>query len=321
MRNALTKTSPLLDSRQLTQQLQQGSNELQLIKNVPGAPTRSSRDLDQFYTDYDVAADFWDVACHVTSGTDRWVEPSGGRGSFYRLCPRGSLGIDLDPQFPGIVEEDFLKSALPAGELFRFIGNPPFGKKGAGAIAFFNHAAERASYICMILPPTFRKASVVNRLNPLFHVIHDEVVPQFAFIFEGKPYHVPAVFQIWERQTTSRLLMPTPVDHADFVFTGPCHADVAIRRVGAKAGQLSADLAVSNQSHYFIRCVASHARLILKTSIFRDAAAEFARNATGQPSLAKPELIMAYDIAARSVFATRRSFVARSKPHWPRNSP
>jgi hypothetical protein len=107
--------------------------------------------------------------------------------------------------------------------------------------------------IALILPRTFRKASIENRIDRAFHLLREETVPDDAFLFRSKLYNVPAVFKIWERRGELRGLRHVETQHPDFEFTTSDRADFAIQRVGARAGRVHHDFTVSPSSHYFIR--------------------------------------------------------------------
>lgn len=244
--------------------------------------------LDQYYTQMPVAAYFYGVFReHFDPALYRMVEPSAGTGSFYKLLPAGSLGYDVEPKYPGIETVDFLTVKIAADRKIAIIGNPPFGKNASMAVRFFNHAAPQSSVIALILPRSFRKASIRNRLNRDFHLVWEEMVPQDAFLFEGKPYNVPAAFQIWERRDVLRTLMPVETKHPDFEFTTPDRANFAIQRVGARAGQVHHDLSASPSSHYFIW---GNVEAIMAQLDF----VSVVGNVAGNPSLAKSEIVSLY---------------------------
>ena len=104
----------------------------------------------------------WDVA----------IEPSAGNGSFLTQLPEPKIGIDISPEHEDIIQQDFL-TYYPTHENILVIGNPPFGKVSSLAIKFFNHAAQWAHVIAFIIPRTFRKTSVQNKLNSQFHLVYD----------------------------------------------------------------------------------------------------------------------------------------------------
>lgn len=244
--------------------------------------------LDQYYTRPDVAEKFYGVFQEYFNPNQyQLVEPSAGTGSFLRLMPRGSLGFDVDPKFPGILTADFLTVEVSSEREVAAIGNPPFGRNASMAVRFFNHAASQASVIALILPRTFRKASISNRLDRAFHLLREETVPQDAFLFRSKPYDVPAVFQIWERRHDLRDLRPVETRHPDFEFTTHDKADFAIQRVGARAGRVHRDFERSPSSHYFIR---GNVEPIMKKLNF----AQVVSNVAGNPSLSKSEIVSLY---------------------------
>ena len=112
------------------------------------------------------------------------------------------------------------------------VGNPPFGKNSSLALRFVNKAAEFAEIVAFILPCTFKKASVLRKLNPNLHLLGELKLEQNAFEFEGAAYDVPCVFQVWQRKSARRPVADSPLVHPDFQFCGPEEASFAIRRVG-----------------------------------------------------------------------------------------
>lgn len=244
--------------------------------------------LGQYYTLDAVAEKFWATFQeHFNPAQYLMVEPSAGTGSFLKLSPVGSLAYDVDPKYPGIQTADFLTVTLPRGRPIAIIGNPPFGKNASMAVRFFNHAAWQSSVIALILPRSFRKASIQNRLDPAFHLVHEEVVPDDAFLFRSRPYNVPAVFQIWERRSEPRKRWPVETKHPDFEFTKPERADFAIQRVGARAGRVHRKFRASPSSHYFIR---GDVEAVMAQLDF----ASVTGNVAGNPSLSKSEIVHLY---------------------------
>lgn len=252
---------------------------------------------DQYYTQDNVAAALFDeVVKRYDPRLYQMLEPSAGTGAFFRLMPPGSLGVDIDPKGPGIVEADFLERRVESGRPLATIGNPPFGTNSSMAIKFFNHAATMSNVIAFVLPRTFRKRSLQNRLNENFHLVHEQIVPANAFLFMGKPYNVPAVFQIWERRGVARTLHVIETSHPDFEFTTWDQADFAIQRVGAKAGRIHHDFERSANAHFFVRVATRSTRArdriqrVMRMLDFPAAAG----NVAGKPSLAKSEIVALY---------------------------
>ena len=101
------------------------------------------------------------------------------------------------------------------------IGNPPFGKRGKTAVAFFQRAGQLAGTIGFIVPVIFRKHFIHKQLLPDFRWVHTLDLPRDAFWTDARPsYTVNTEFQIWTRLPTQRrdrrLRRPPPIRHPDF---------------------------------------------------------------------------------------------------------
>lgn len=258
-------------------------------------PQDNSRKLDQFYTDPQYAQRFMTVIQNTVDMDqfDCVLEPSAGTGSFYNLMdPARRIGLDLDPRTSGVICTDFFDWIPPAGKKIITIGNPPFGKNAGLAVRFFNRAAEFSDVVAFVIPRTFRKASVINRLDSNFHCIWDETVPDHSFIFNGSAYNVPCAAQIWQRQAQPRARQITlklqQVQHW-FELVEPQLSDFAIQRVGGRAGLIRTTdrLDYSAESHYFIK---AHDHRVL--DIFRTVDFDSVKfNTAGNPSVSPSELI------------------------------
>jgi hypothetical protein len=253
-----------------------------------------SRELDQFYTKPVMATSFLEVIRSLISFdvADVLLEPSAGTGSFYQqLDYNKRVGLDLDPQFPGLIKKNFFEWQPNKNQIIYTIGNPPFGKNASLAVKFFNHAAKFSQAIAFILPKTFRKSSVINRLNHNFHLIHDEDVPPYSFLFGGQDYNVWCCAQLWVRQSTPRAKQPiiSLSSMADwFEIVDPTLADFAVQRVGGKAGTVKIhDLCRwSKQSHYFIKQKDSRVLGVFQAIDFD----QVKFNTAGNPSISPSEL-------------------------------
>ena len=131
--------------------------------------------------------------------------------------------MDLAPKCNDVKPQDFFKvTDFPsAPRNTAVIGNPPFGKRGKLAIAFFNHAAYLADFVAFIVPVNFRKFTVHKQLNPSMRFISKLPLPRDAFhLGTGKPYSVNTEFQIWTRLTSAhhdmRQYKRLPIYHRDF---------------------------------------------------------------------------------------------------------
>lgn len=261
-----------------------------------------SRELDQFYTNPTYAQAFYDVIKSTLdlNSADILLEPSAGSGSFYNIMdPAKRVGLDLEPKTAGIVQQDFFTwKPVPTSKVIT-IGNPPFGKNSSLAVKFFNHAATFSDAIAFIIPRTFRKTSIINRLSRDFHLVYDTTSPDNSFIFNDKPYDVWCCAQIWVRKTTNRPVIPT-YSLTDvkqwFEIVEPSQADFAIQRVGGRAGQIrTSDFKdYSKLSNYFIRQTHKDTLDIFKSIDFDGVKFNTALN----PSISPSELVELWKEAA-----------------------
>lgn len=224
----------------------------------------SDRQLDKFYTSPAYAKQCINTLAETCGAYTQWrlvVEPSAGNGSFYDQIPcTTKVGLDIAPDTnqPGVLCQDFFDFAPGsrhggscAGGRVLVIGNPPFGRVSSTAIKFFNHAAAWAHVIAFIVPRTFRKVSLQNRLHPSFHLIHDEDTPTNPCCFTPKMM-AKCCFQIWEKRDAVRpkVRLPTTHEHWKFLDYGPKDAqgqptppqgaDFALRAYGGKIGEIRA---------------------------------------------------------------------------------
>ena len=222
---------------------------------MPRSPTTDDvRDagLDKFYTVPAIAE-----KCLATLGQryswaswDLVVEPSAGNGSFFTRIPTAKkIGLDIAPEHAAIVKGDFFEYTPPSHPRILVVGNPPFGRVSSLAVKFFNHAATWASVIAFIIPKTFRRVSVQNRLHANFHLLHDEEIPSDPCSFTP-PMNVKCCFQIWEKWVDVREHVTLRTTHADWEFlpygpldakgqpTPPEGADFAVLAYGGKCGSV-----------------------------------------------------------------------------------
>ncbi len=187
--------------------------------------------LDQFYTKETIAQLCWNHLIETIRNSIAknikdlfFLEPSAGKGAFYKRMPeQRRIGMDLEPKCDGVQLQDFLKTLNIAFEAHNtvVVGNPPFGKRGHLAVAFFNHAACFAETVAFIVPVIFRKFTIHKKLDTRMKFISQLELPKDSFEFDdGKPYSVNTEFQIWTRLPCSREDMreseAPPICHKDF---------------------------------------------------------------------------------------------------------
>ncbi len=226
-------------------------------------------------------------------------EPCVGTGSFYHLMPPDRRsGLDIHPRFPGILARNFLiqRTLNNNGLPVIVVSNPPFGRQASGAVKFFNKCAtfSDVQYICFIVPLTFRKVATQNKLNKNFHLIHDEDAPHKCFILDGNAHHVPCCFQIWEYRDTEREKHPIKNESEYFTFCTKDVADIQIKRVGTKAGEL----AEPGQEHkdpsmYYIKTdYVDEISSIMKSELYLTEIKGIRKTTAGVYCVSKSELVM-----------------------------
>ena len=260
-------------------------------------------ELDQFYTCRDVARQCVRTlkavaGKHVDLRKAQFMEPSAGAGAFLEWLPRKRTeAMDLEPRHRDVRYGDFLDPYFGHMEEgsppWVVVGNPPFGFAASMAVRFFNKAAWFANVIGFIVPRSFRKASVVNRLDRRFTCIHDETLPEYAFIRHGKPHDVPCAFQVWLKAPGLR--PKRKVEDASFwirYVKTQADADFALRRVGGRAGTVLSCIdyegapQYSPSSTYFMVDVCGYAEQALMAHDF----SKVRDNTVGVRSVSKQEI-------------------------------
>ena len=179
--------------------------------------------LDQFYTKDEIASKCYRKFIrtmkrnNINMDNYTYIEPSAGKGAFYKLLPlKKRIGIDLDPKYEELIKMDFLKYDPDKKNKYVVIGNPPFGKISSMAIKFFNKSASYADIIAFIVPRTFKRISVQNKLSLNFKLIYNNDLPLKPCCFEPEMM-AKCCFQIWIR-SGKREKISLPSSHKDFEF-------------------------------------------------------------------------------------------------------
>mgnify|MGYP001285504831 CR=1 FL=1 len=209
--------------------------------------------LDKFYTNNNISEKCLKTIEKIYEWS-KWelvIEPSAGNGSFLKKIPiNKKIGIDILPDDDDIIKQDFL-TYYPDNNIKKIliVGNPPFGKGSSLAIKFFNHAAKWGNVIAFIIPRTFRRISIQNKLNINFHLILDDDIPINPCSFTPNMM-VKCCFQIWEKKENKREKVKLETKHKDWKFIGfgpkdekgqptpPTDVDFAIRAYGGKCGEI-----------------------------------------------------------------------------------
>lgn len=257
-----------------------------------------AKELDQFYTNKETAILCYERLLNFIKENNidiidmTWLEPSAGSGSFYNLMPDKKIGIDIEPKIESIIKSDFLQYTLPP-EKYITLGNPPFGKNSNLAVKFFNKCSLYSEIVAFIVPKTFKKDSLKNKLNNKMHLVQEWDIDDFSFVLEEKSVNVPCVFQIWKKSDSIREKIKNLTQVEGLLFCDKDTADIAFQRVGANAGR------IKHQDRFEFISPCSH--IFIKVADFEDIAllekidwSEIKYNTAGNPSISKSELIREY---------------------------
>ena len=195
---------------------------------------------EQYYTPAELAKSLInEVITLVPDLANRTViEPAGGTGSFIRAAQDAGvtkfLSFDIEPKHSLVKKADFLTRRLRATDAVT-ISNPPFGRNNSLSIPFFNKAAAHSEFICFIVPRSWRKWSVINRLDRRFHLVadHDILIDYEDELGErlSKRTNLSTCFQIWQHRDVLRPLYKVR-DMGVIDKCSPEEADVAFTTFG-----------------------------------------------------------------------------------------
>lgn len=258
--------------------------------------TRKS--LDKFYTNKDIFLpifeEFFKKGFQKKYSKYVFIEPASGNGSLVDILTEKKfsniLAFDLYPEREDIVEQDFfelnIKKYTKSKNIITFM-NPPFGKCCSMAIKFFNKSSIFSKEIWQIVPKTFKKKSVQDKLNVNFHLVFEKDLPKNSFILDDNIYDVPCCFQVWVQKEESRKIIKNKTTSKYFKFVDKDDATHAIRRVGGKSGQLLEGLKHSKSSTYFIKVLDNNILQILPNIEIKN----IINSTAGVRSISKHELI------------------------------
>ncbi len=202
---------------------------------------------EQYYTPADLAMHLTKLVTEVAGTEKTFLEPAGGTGVFIeslkKLGVKNIESVDIHPKHLDVQKADFL-TFTPSRHDFITISNPPFGRNNALAVPFFNHAAHFSDLIAFLVPRSWRKWSVINRLDQRFHLLEDIDIAVNYVSESGEQFGVRndlrSCFQIWEKRETVRGFIRVK-DNRLVEKCSPADADIAIRVFGYGCGTVLKD--------------------------------------------------------------------------------
>jgi len=204
---------------------------------------------EQFYTPPEVADRILrNVEKRIGNLSERvLLEPAGGTGAFIEAAKSYGLtkviSFDIEPHHKKIALGDFLDQEIDKHGLLT-ITNPPFGRNNSLSIPFFNKAAQVSDLIVFIVPRSWRKWSVQNRLDQNFHLVRDDDLTINYVDVNGQDSNAKdrlrTCVQYWERKSKLRPIVKVK-DMGIIERTTPELADAAMTLFGYNCGKLTTD--------------------------------------------------------------------------------
>jgi predicted RNA methylase len=186
------------------------------------------------------------------------LEPAGGTGAFIDAVQAKGvtrvISFDIEPLHELVSVGDFLEQEINESNLIT-ISNPPFGRNNSLSIPFFNQAAKVSDAICFIVPRSWRKWSVTNRLNLGFDLALDLDIDYVDA--DGTPLSnknlLATCFQIWKKADAPRTLVRV-TDMGIIEKVSPELADVSLTIFGYGCGKVKTQFEpVANTTQMFVK--------------------------------------------------------------------
>jgi predicted RNA methylase len=188
------------------------------------------------------------------------LEPAGGTGAFIDAVQAKGvanvISFDIEPLHELVSLGDFLEQEIKESNLIT-VSNPPFGRNNSLSIPFFNHAAKVSDAICFIVPRSWRKWSVTNRLDLGFELALDLDIDIDYVDADGNPLsnknHLATCFQIWKKADSPRGLVRV-TDKGIIEKVSPELADVSLTIFGYGCGKVKTQFEpVANTTQMFLK--------------------------------------------------------------------
>ena len=186
-----------------------------VIKPVKLGNTRVTG-KEQYYTPPQVAQDILKVVVDLLEDFEQkvFLEPAGGTGTFINEALQSGftevLSYDIEPHHPLVSKGNFLEKKIPHYNCVT-VSNPPFGRNNALSIPFFNKAAEYSDLIVFIVPRSWRKWTVQNKLDRRFTLVREDDLNIDYVDASGEPLsknkYLRTCVQYWKKSDVLRDLV------------------------------------------------------------------------------------------------------------------
>ena len=154
-----------------------------------------------------------------------FIEPSAGDGVFYNLMSSNKrIGVELYYKNKEFIKADYLTwKPENLKDKYVVLGNPPFGVRGAYALAFVNRSLLWADYVGFILPMSFHsngKGTNMKRVKN-GHLIYSQILEQESFFSSdiNKEITINSLFQVWKKGKGKSIFSNYDVSEYVDIFT------------------------------------------------------------------------------------------------------
>lgn len=202
---------------------------------------------EQFYTNAAVVTLCLSLLIPYIKPHHTLLEPCAGDGAFVDgIAMKFSNPIYAYDLHPGRPDIDILDASAAdfrhlCGDNLFTITNLPFGRANSLSVKIFNNLAKYSDFIGTIVPKSWQKWSIQNRLSTRFHLQLQQDLPLNSFHYpdgslcQGGALHT--VFQLWEKKDTERQIIEVE-DRGYFKKVSPNDADVAFTAFGYSTGRV-----------------------------------------------------------------------------------
>ena len=125
------------------------------------------------------------------------------------------------------------------------IGNPPYGVAANMAVKFVNKSCELSDDVRMVLPASFQRDSVLNRIDNSFELETDRRLPDNTF-----PRDITTVYQRWVKSDIPRDKITIYKTHPDFEFIKYKNKDEATLFIGGAGCGPAGKVKTEGYDHY-----------------------------------------------------------------------
>ncbi len=197
-----------------------------------------SQSIDDAYFTKGESTEF----CHAVLRQHGWLsgsilEPCVGSGNLIKGLDATAFDIN-DYGYPLDWQGNFLDYNVDRSWDLVFT-NPPFGRAGSLAGKVISHSAKFADRLAFILPQSFRKISLIDRIDRDFHPVADYALPtEYYTLPDGTERHVKTCFQLWERRDYKRMKFNETPYTEFFTRVDKPEAEYAFRTQGSSAGTI-----------------------------------------------------------------------------------